>query len=299
MTDPDTTYREEGSEATTVIIVTEADPFDSLGEDIEVTILDDRIVEESCINGVDYTLTVDLSKWDGKTTREQLAECSRVFWYCYPRMYERFGVYADSPTDVILAVENEGYEIAEAWDNHVHIHDMWLSDNPGDYDCLTHEFAHVIQNGWDGDRLEYDSYIERFADYCRYIYAYDQGYYNDEIWDLQTVATESDRESSVRFLVWMDYACSMGIKEEDLMLRFFRVCHDGSYEADDWDRAWEEIFKGTRAEGMTVDQVWQEYIESDFAYLDSHAERGQLSDLLSSYGIRDKIRGANEADYFE
>ena len=67
----------------------------------------------------------------------------------YPAMYERFGVYSDASTDVTLAIEDEGYEIAETSGDFVHLHDQWLYEWPDDYDCLTHEFAHVIQNGLD------------------------------------------------------------------------------------------------------------------------------------------------------
>ena len=36
----------------------------------------------------------------------------------------------------------------------------------------------------------------------------DNGGYNDQVWTLQTVTDEPDRESSVRFLVWLDYKLS-------------------------------------------------------------------------------------------
>lgn len=48
---------------------------------------------------------------------------------------------ADAPTEVVLAIEDEGYPIAEAGGNFVHLHDKWLADNPKDYDCIAHELA--------------------------------------------------------------------------------------------------------------------------------------------------------------
>ena len=219
------------------------------------------IVEQRAVDGREYTFTIDLTKWHGYTTREQIDVISDLFWEVYPAMYERFGVYSDASTDVTLAIEDEGYEIAETSDNFVHLHDQWLYEWPDDYDCLTHEFAHVIQNGWDGNYLEYDSYIERFADYCRYVYAYNDGYYNDTAWTLQTVEDEPDRESSVRFLVWLDHYYSSD--ENDLLLKYFEVCYDCAYESDDWDEAWAYILEGSELEGLSIDQVFELYAGSD------------------------------------
>ena len=203
-------------------------------------------------------------------------------------MYERFGTYSSAPTDVELLIENEGYEIACAWENKVHLHDMWLHDNPEDFDCYTHELAHLIQNGWSEDYLEYDSYIERFADYCRYIYAYDDGKYNDKGWTLQTVETENTRELSVRFLVWLDYELSSS--DRDFMYDYFVLCSDCQFAKTDWPKAWKTLFAGTKFEAKPIDEVWNEYSTSDFATLSSNSEETGESDLLSKYDIRNKCR---------
>lgn len=220
--------------------------------------------EEREINGTDYTFTIDLTGWDGYTTEEQIGVINDLFWEVYPAMYERFGVYSGAATDVTLAIEDFGYEIACTSGDEVHLHDRWLYQWPDDYDCLTHEFAHVIQNGWDGAYLEYDSYIERFADYCRYVYAYDDGFYNDTAWTLQTIEGEPDRESSVRFLVWLDENYSSA--DNDIMLKYYQVCYDRTYESDEWDEAWAYIFEGTVLAGMTADEVFDMYAGSEFAY---------------------------------
>ena len=190
-------------------------------ENIEIKsdISEERRYHCAKVNGVDYSLTVDLTKWEGNTDLSQIETLESLFWQVYPKLYDRFGIYSSAPTDVELLIENEGYEIACAWDNKVHLHDMWLHDNPEDFDCYAHELAHLIQNGWSEDYLEYDSYIERFADYCRYIYAYDDGKYNDKGWTLQTVETEDSRELSVRFLVWLDYELSSS--DRDFMYDYF------------------------------------------------------------------------------
>lgn len=265
---------------------------DSVAEDdnieIKSEISEDRRYHSATVNGVDYSLTVDLTKWEGNTNLLQIETLESLFWQVYPKMYERFGTYSSAPTDVELLIENEGYEIACAWENKVHLHDMWLHDNPEDFDCYTHELAHLIQNGWSEDYLEYDSYIERFADYCRYIYAYDDGKYNDKGWTLQTVETENTRELSVRFLVWLDYELSSS--DRDFMYDYFVLCSDCQFAKTDWPKAWKTLFAGTKFEGKTIDEVWNEYSTSDFAILSSNSEKPGESDLLSKYDIRNKCK---------
>ena len=262
--------------------------FDRLDSSIELVFKDKTIIEIGTVNGRRYSFTVDLTGWKGNTSADQIGELSRLFWQVYPALYERFGVLSNAPCDVILLIENSGYEIAEAWENKIHLHDMWLFNNPEDFDCITHELAHTVQNGWDGDRLEYSSYIERFADYCRFIYCMDNGGYNDHGWTLQTVADEPDRESSVRFLVWLDYKISDGSR--DFMKDYFLVCTKGEYASSDWKKAWIKLFQGTAFEGKSIDDVWKEYAGSDFASLSSNAERGETSELLAKYDVRNKTR---------
>ena len=79
-------------------------------------------------------------------------------------MYERFSAVSKCNTILTLAIENEGYAVATATPTRVHLHDEWLSKNPNDYDCLTHEFGHVAQNAWKRGYLEYDADIELFAE---------------------------------------------------------------------------------------------------------------------------------------
>ena len=263
-------------------------------EDVLITEDGSRIIETGTADGTEFTFVIDLSRWEGHTTRKQIDVISRLFWQCYPRMYARFGAVSNAPAEVTLAIEDEGYEIAETAGNFVHLHDRWLEEWPTDYDCLTHEFAHVIQNGWDEDRCEYGSYIERFADACRYEYALDGGYYNDACWTLWPVDGEPDRESSVRFLVWLDTVYST--PENDVLLNYFRVCWEEKYTADRWDEAWAGIFAGTALEGMDIDEVWALYESSDFARLSAEAPEGETSELLAAYEVPGRAAGVFTAD---
>ncbi|MEE3403184.1 MAG: C1 family peptidase [Acutalibacteraceae bacterium] len=255
---------------------------------VEVTIDGDSVLQTGTVSGQDYTLTLNLPKWEKHTTPEQLVTLSRLFWQCYPRMWARYADISGAPSEVTLAVENEGYEVASAGGSFVHLHDQWLERYPEDFDCITHELAHVIQNGWDGNYLEDSGYIERFADCSRYEYAMDSGYYNDGEWGLQTVADESTRSTSVRFLVWLDYNYSDA--DTDILRNFLDVCRNRKIPPVQWESAWAEVFAGTKLAGKTVGEVWAMFAASDFANLSSYSDHGSGSELLAQYPIREKVR---------
>lgn len=250
---------------------------------VQTKVLENEIVQNGCVNGTSFSLTVLLEKWSGKTTPHQIVTATRLFWQCYPKMYARFGQAGQSPREVRLAIEDEGYEIAWACGNLVHLHDGWLCTHPDDFDCLTHEFAHVIQNGWDDLYLEYSDYIERFADCCRYLYAFENGRYNDGHWQLQTIGHEPTRKRSVRFLVWLDHFYST--KEKDLLLTYFDVCRNDRCPSGDWKRAWKKIVSRTDLDGKDIEEIWKMYENSEFATLSSLG-RDTESDLLTKYPLR-------------
>lgn len=268
--------------------------FTGLPGGVTTTVSDKTIVQTGSVNGVSYSFTIDLSGWEKNTTKEQIVVLAQLFWQSYPKMYARFGSVSGASTTVTLAIENSGYEVAETAGNRIHLHDKWLSGGSTDYDCITHELAHVIQNGWNANYLGNIDYIERFADYCRFVYALDNGYYNDACWTLQTADTESSLNSSVRFLVWLDYMYSTGgnmfSSSNDLLLKYFRICSEKKYFSTEWDAAWQEIFEGSDLEGISIDEAWELYVTSDFAYYSSESyQNGGVSELLSYYDIRAKL----------
>lgn len=246
-----------------------------------------------------FTLVVDLKGAEGYTTPEQVVTCAKLFWYCYPRLYIRYGkTNPNTPTSVTLKIENFGYEIASASGSEVHLYDQWLYNNKYDYDCLTHEFTHIIQGGWQGGYVPSkgtDTYmIERFADANRFLYAYQNGKYNDLGWELQTINTESSYDKSVRFWVWLDYTYST--PEVDILQRiaYFVSLRDRKYSQATWEprgAAWKDVFKGTGAEGKNILQLWDEYAADPMAKLSSKANRaGSLSPLLQKTPLRTAIR---------
>ncbi|MBQ8382996.1 MAG: hypothetical protein IJX47_07325 [Clostridia bacterium] len=252
------------------------------------------------INGETFTLNVNLSGAAGHTTPEQLATVAKLFWYCYPQMYARFAV-RNTPTTVTIKFEDSGYEIASASGDEIHIHDQWLKNHPTDYDCLTHELAHIIQSGWDGnycpahtnDDGSKDTYmIERFADYCRYLYAFKGGYYNDMVWEIQTVKTENTYYKSVRFYAWLDYTYST--QEIDIMQRLQKAVTSKTYGNDAWEpdgEAWQAMFEGTAAAGKSLTTLWDEFAASDIAGVTSKPrEQGGKSTLLLKAPLRTAVR---------
>ena len=258
--------------------------FDAVpGKFVTTRLTTKEVKQVGTVNGIEYKLTIRLTRWAGRTTPAQIVVLSGLFWESYPRMYERFGAAGKSPTQITLDIENKGYGIAWNAGNLVHLHDGWLEQYPEDYDCITHELAHAIQNGWDGETLEYEDYIERFADACRFLYAFRNGEYNDRNWEMQTIADEPTREDSVRFLVWFDYFYST--EDNDLLLNYFRVCHDETYHTANWKEAWADIFRGSALEGRDIDDIYAEYAASEFAVLSTCTGNGP-SPLLSKYDVR-------------
>ena len=274
-----------------------SDAFGTAFPDHEIEVGKNIVTMKKEVNDTPFIFRLDLGKWAGLTSPEQIIVCAQLFWECYPRMYARFGEAGKAPTNVTLAVENEGYGIAEAGGDRVHIHDNWLHENRDDFDCLTHEFAHLLQNGWDDRYCEFSDNIETFVDACRYLYAYQSGLYNDGHWSIGSpsrgeTTPEIDlqqRKGSVRFFVWLDYFYST--PDNDMLLKFFTACCSRKYTSGNWAAAWAEIFAGTELEGKTVDEVWQLFKESTFAYLSTAGNKNRPSPLLKKYpDVRERVK---------
>ena len=248
------------------------------------------------MNDTDFSLTVDLSGANGHTKPWQVVTAAKLFWYCYPQMYARFNAGV-APRDVILLIEDFDYEIACAWENKVHIHDRWLEQCPTDFDCLTHEFAHTVQGDWEDEWMPAngdDTYmVERFADYCRYLYAYQGGLFNDTGWELQTIENEDSPFDSVRFWAWLDYTYST--PERDIICEMKVRIHQKTeqYAASDWlptGPVWQEIFEGTGAQGKNLFVLWAEYSNTEMAHLSSGVEQeGEISPLQKAVDLRAAI----------
>ncbi len=246
------------------------------------------------INGIQFKLVLDLSDWQKHTKAEDLLKIKELFYEVYPQMYDRFGGYKPSPTDVEIKVRNytndEDNPAAYTTKNQIYLNDKFLESNPMHYDCMTHELAHVIQNGWAGEKVEYgmDS-IESFANYCRFVYAYKDGRYNDMVHEMKDAEAKNVRDKSTRFLVWLDQQALSS--DRDIMRDYFELCSDGSYTKDNWDKAWKRLFKGTKFEGKSIDKVWKMYLDSKFAYYSSKAaDENSKSELIEKTDVRNYIK---------
>ena len=261
-----------------------ADLFNqALGGYVATELIPNHILQIGAVNGKLFRLKIRLTRWTGKTSLDQIVILSKLFWQCYPKMYERFGKVGESPREITFDIENRGYGIAWQSGKLIHLHDAWLSKWEDDFDCITHELAHAIQNGWECDKCEFEDYVEVFADVCRYLYAYNNGQYNDHQWTLGTAQRDGERKDSVRFPIWFDYFYST--PDNDLLLNYFRVSRECKYPAANWNEAWAEIFKGSALEGRDIEDIFAEYKESEFAALSSHRENG-TSPLLEKYDVR-------------
>ena len=271
--------------------------MDEIADGIEKKVLpaEKQIYFSATINGTPFSLTVDLAGAEGHTKPWQIVIAAKLFWYCYPQMYARFAT-ENSPKDVILLIENFDYEIACAWENKVHIHDQWLKKCPTDFDCLTHEFAHTVQSDWQDEFMPFfedDSYmVERFADFCRYLYAFKDGKFNDTDWEIQTIESETNYHDSVRFWVWLDYTYST--PEVDIYKNINAQILSGKYTVADWAPdgiAYQDALKGTAAYGKDILTLWDEFAATEMAHLSSAVEKsGDVSPLLKAVPLRDAVR---------
>ena len=251
-----------------------------------------KLKSSRTIDGITYSLTIDLTKWAGYTDVEQFDHIEELFYQAYPQMYVRFGDYKSAPTDIIIAIENEGYQIASAYEggmNRIHLHDKYLDKYYDHFDVLTHELGHIIHGGFKRNKMEFPKYIEVFADYCRYIYAYKDGRYNDVNWELPDIYTQNSRENSVRFLVWLDMETSSS--NRDVIRDFFEVCCDADFPQEEWGDVWMSLLRGTKFDGKTIDEVWKIYRDSDFSHYSSKAaSKDSKSELIRKTDVRNYIR---------
>lgn len=257
-----------------------------------------KITQTAYLYGVNFKLTLDLADWEQKTTPQQVITLTDLFWNCYPKMYARFVKATKCPSEVTIKIQQNVYVMnngvkqyvpAYALFDTVTLDDSQLKNSPRDYDFLTHELGHVINNifyTYQCDYIDRD-YVERVAEYFRYVYAYQGGSFNDDHWTLATSKYETARENSNRFLIWLDYRYSSDNK--DIIFEFLKTWCNLEYKADNWDEAWAKIFAGTELEGMTIDEVWEEYRKDPFskAVASANAKNpDNNSDLIQQYNVR-------------
>ena len=179
------------------------------------------------INGITFSVSFSRKANANDMTDENIKTLEDLFYQVYPQMYDRFGGYTKAPTEVIVTIEHDYQHAGTASGNRIILNDVKYT-NTG-YDVFTHELAHIathkwndktkIYDHWDVSKLEYDAYKENFAEYCRYVYGYENGKYNDNGWELKDIYKQGSRDNSDRFFVWLDWETTSSNK--DIIRDFF------------------------------------------------------------------------------
>ena len=278
---------------------------------VKTTIENETITQTKKVGGIKYKLVFDLRDWDKGAEPLQIIRIADLFWYSYPTMRARF-VKDDidengNPKDVTITIAYSSTitNAAECLGDHIKLQNSHFTKNQTDYDAVTHELGHTLQNrlvqqsennfiwqGWKDDKLENKNYSETFADYCRYMYAYNDGYYNDDHWTpLKEQNNNPNTHNSIRFLIWLDNKYSN--EKCDIIYNFSEVCRKGEYSTYQWRQAWKEIFRGSKLENRDIDDVWSEYFYIDTRFSDGDAKApaiGERSPLIEEFNIRSKLR---------
>ena len=234
------------------------------------------------VKGVKYSLTIDLKAEDGSMSEAQIKNITDLFYEVYPQLYDRFGAYNNAPTDVTFCFEtNYTHEgISRVVDGIIYVNGKYFADKKDHYDLLTHELGHTVMNIWYTQNME-EGALENFADYCRYVYSYQNGKYNDSEWLLRDTYydREHGRKNSVRFLVWLDYVTNSS--DKDILRDYYEICEDGKYPRGEWAaKVWPKLFKNTQFKNKSIDEVWQIYLYSDFSHYDSQSKNGNPSEII-------------------
>lgn len=249
------------------------------------------------VNGIEYTFTLDYRKSTVEVSEEKLKTFEDFFYEVYPKMYDRFGGYDESPVDVTITLDTEYIlsfpslenAVACALRDKVTVHNDFFEPDIPRYDYLSHELGHVLQYYYDREYYEFDNAVDLFAEYCSFVYAYKDGMYNDMIWPLEDIDQQNSRETSTRFLVWLDK--ELLSDDRDIIRDYFELCFEQRYQKNQWGDAWKQLFKGTKFEGMSIDQVWDKYKNSDFAKLSAMApDTNTKSELISKTDVRNYIK---------
>ena len=187
----------------------------------------------------EYNLIFDDAGVVPNSVRDRIGETFRTV---YPIMAERYNKSA--PKTVYLDIRTSGDGVAYASGNRITLFANWITDNPSDTDCITHELFHVVQS-YPGYPEEHIWAIEGITDYARYKF----GLYNDKQgWGLPNYNSGQNYTNSygvaARFFVWLEQK-----KMADLVPKMDVILRRGDYTNESW----------VEVTGKTVDELWAEY----------------------------------------
>jgi hypothetical protein len=165
----------------------------------------------------------------------------KTFFTVYPPLVERFN--KESLRRVVFIIDKAYDGIAVAFNGWVVFNPKWFAGNPKDFDVVTHEVMHIVQNygnnnvpGW---------VTEGIADLVRYRYGINNAEANWSVPDLQPDHHYTSSYSvTARFFAWLEER-----KDPLIIDKLNMAAHTGKYH----DNIWVELTE------RTIDQLWEEY----------------------------------------
>ena len=192
------------------------------------------------VSNTPYTLVIFWPEGEEAPAHRALFE--ELYFACYPVMREVYGT--TDATEVTIFFHHAPDSIAYTDGQSIFVSIEYMDAHPEDYNLLTHELFHVVQNGYAGDDPFIPVLTEGLADYARAQY----GYRQDDNWVLSSWQEGQSYMDSYRvtggFLNWISQRYG-----ERTIIRLNRTLHEGRYTADVWQNY----------TGQTLDALWAEY----------------------------------------
>lgn len=187
-----------------------------------------------------YAFTVFWPEGEGEPAHRQTFQ--ELFFSRFPAMREMYGT--TDALEVKVFFYHAPDSIAYTDGQSIFVSIEYIDAHPEDYNLLTHELFHVVQNGYVGDDPFIPVLTEGLADYARARFCYRE----DSSWALSVWQEGQSYMDSYTvtggFLNWI--ALHYG---ETTLIRLNRVLHEGLYSADVW---WNYT-------GKTLDELWAAY----------------------------------------
>ena len=195
--------------------------------------------------GGEYNLRiVDLS---GRVPQSLIDKYRDTFNTVYQPMKDRFN--PNAPTDILIEFDPENTGVAVAYyferPSRININPEYAINNPEDYDLVTHEAWHVVQDWYFG----YLWACEGLGDYARHIYGVNNAAAGWSLGDYRSGSSYDDGYGTTgRFWLWMEQNKSSSFPED-----LNKALVNEEYNNTTW---WSSRY------GKTIAQMWEEYASS-------------------------------------
>lgn len=164
-----------------------------------------------------------------------------TYFAVYPVLARYYNIH--TAKEVTFLIDTSYTGVAEAGGRQVRINPKWLKQHPNDFDLITHEVMHLVQN-YPSDAGPW-WLTEGIADYVRYVFGVDNALGG---WSLPEYSPDQNYDNSyritARFLLWIENEVKPGtVKQLDHAMR------TRTYKPE----SWREIT------GLSVDELWAKY----------------------------------------